>query len=93
MAYAYIVWNDGVTLRKPEMPGTAKEHNRQETPRINANDRHLAQLTDQSLGTTTKTAQETSLITPSSTAAMKQPEWLQGDIGMLNLWVSKTVGK
>ena len=59
-----------VTRRKPETPGTAKEHKRKETPTINPNDRQPARLTDQAPGTIERACHESSLITPTSTATM-----------------------
>ena len=59
-----------VTRRKPQTPGTAEEHQRQETPTISPNDRQPAQLTDQAPGTIYRAAQESRRTTSTSTAAV-----------------------
>ena len=61
---------EGVTRINLQTPGTAKEHERQETPTINTNDRQSAQLADQAPGTIERAAQLPSRITPTSTAAV-----------------------
>ena len=43
--------NACVTRRKLQTPGTAEEHQRQDTPTISPNDRQPAQLRDQAPGT------------------------------------------
>ena len=45
-----------MTRRKPQAPGTAKEHKGQGTPTININDRQPAQVTDQAPGTIERAA-------------------------------------
>ena len=59
-----------VTWRKLQTPGTAEEHQRQETHTISPNDREPAQLTDQAQATFERAAQESRRITPTSTAAV-----------------------
>ena len=59
-----------VKQRKLQMPGTANEHKRQETPTINPIDHQPTQLTDQAPSTIERAARESKRITQSSTAAV-----------------------
>ena len=58
----------GVTRRKLQTPGTADEHQEQETPTISPNNRQPAQLTDQAPDTFERAVQESGRVTPTSTA-------------------------
>ena len=61
---------EGVARRKVQTPGTAEEHNRQETPTINPNDHQPTQLTVQAPGIFERAAWESRDTTPISTAAV-----------------------
>ena len=58
------------TRRKLQMPGTAEEHKRQETPTINPNNSQQTDLTHLGPGTIERAAQETRHITLTSTTAV-----------------------
>ena len=67
-----VAWDiyECVTWRKLQMPGTAEEQKIQEAPTVNPNGRQPAPLTDQAPGTIERAAQESTRLTPTSTAAV-----------------------